>query len=106
MALSRGVQVGVAHPENSDFLHVPPAIAEENQVKMPSFLWYMAWSVGILIPTFILLTVDLFQIVVSSEGEEVRWPTTAEMEGTVRKGKTEPKPLYQTETTDEYLQFP
>ncbi len=32
------------------------AIAEENDVKMPSFIGYMLWSVGILIPLFILLT--------------------------------------------------
>ena len=32
------------------------AIAEERRVQMPSFFGYMAWSVGILIPTFLLLT--------------------------------------------------
>ena len=32
------------------------AIAEERRVRMPSFFGYMAWSVGILIPTFLLLT--------------------------------------------------
>lgn len=36
------------------------AIAEENKVKMPSFFGYMAWSVGILIPIFILLTFVFF----------------------------------------------
>ena len=36
------------------------AIAEENGVKMPSFFGYMAWSVAILIPTFILLTLFFF----------------------------------------------
>lgn len=30
------------------------SIAEENNIKMPSFFGYMAWSVGILIPTFIV----------------------------------------------------
>ena len=32
------------------------AIAEERGVRMPSFFGYMAWSVGILIPTFLILT--------------------------------------------------
>ncbi|MDR3038690.1 MAG: sodium:proton antiporter [Candidatus Adiutrix sp.] len=36
------------------------AIAEENGLKMPSFFGYMAWSVGILIPLFILLTFVFF----------------------------------------------
>jgi len=36
------------------------AIAEENSVKMPSFFGYMLWSVGILIPIFILLTFIFF----------------------------------------------
>ncbi len=31
------------------------AIAEENGVKMPSFFGFMAWSVGILIPVFIVV---------------------------------------------------
>ena len=37
------------------------SIAEENKVKMPSFFGYMAWSVGILIPTFIVLTLIFFR---------------------------------------------
>ncbi|MCP1660656.1 sodium:proton antiporter [Neisseria perflava] len=36
------------------------AIAEQRGVKMPSFFGYMAWSVGILIPLFILLTFIFF----------------------------------------------
>ncbi|MFM8387193.1 MAG: sodium:proton antiporter [Planctomycetia bacterium] len=36
------------------------AIAEENKVKMPSFFGYMAWSIGILIPIFILITFLFF----------------------------------------------
>lgn len=32
------------------------AIAEDRGVKMPSFFGYMAWSVGILVPLFVLLT--------------------------------------------------
>jgi Na+/H+ antiporter NhaD/arsenite permease-like protein len=36
------------------------AIAEENKVKMPSFFGYMLWSVGILIPLFLLVTVLFF----------------------------------------------
>ena len=37
------------------------AIAEENGVKMPSFFGYMAWSVAILIPTFIIVTLLFFR---------------------------------------------
>ena len=36
------------------------SISEDMGVKMPSFFGYMAWSVGILIPTFILLTFIFF----------------------------------------------
>jgi Na+/H+ antiporter NhaD/arsenite permease-like protein len=36
------------------------AIAEENGVKMPSFFGYMLWSMGILIPIFIVLTFVFF----------------------------------------------
>jgi Na+/H+ antiporter NhaD/arsenite permease-like protein len=36
------------------------AIAEENGVKMPSFFGYMLWSVGILIPIFLVLTFIFF----------------------------------------------
>ena len=36
------------------------AIAEENKVKMPSFFGYMLWSVGILIPLFIVVTFVFF----------------------------------------------
>jgi len=32
------------------------AIAEDQGVRMPSFFGYMAWSVGILVPLFLLLT--------------------------------------------------
>ncbi len=32
------------------------AIAEERGVKMPSFFGYMAWSCGILVPLFVLMT--------------------------------------------------
>ncbi len=36
------------------------SIAEENGIKMPSFFGYMAWSVGILIPLFIAITLIWF----------------------------------------------
>ena len=36
------------------------SIAEDTGVKMPSFFGYMAWSVGILIPCFILVTFLFF----------------------------------------------
>jgi Na+/H+ antiporter NhaD/arsenite permease-like protein len=37
------------------------AIAEENGVKMPSFFGYMAYSCGILIPIFIVVTLAFFR---------------------------------------------
>ncbi|MDR3155153.1 MAG: sodium:proton antiporter [Deltaproteobacteria bacterium] len=36
------------------------SIAEERGVKMPSFFGYMAWSVGILVPLFIVMTFVFF----------------------------------------------
>ena len=36
------------------------AICEENGVNMPSFFGYMAWSAGILIPLFIMITFVFF----------------------------------------------
>jgi Na+/H+ antiporter NhaD/arsenite permease-like protein len=36
------------------------SVAENMGVKMPSFFGYMAWSVGILIPIFILMTFIFF----------------------------------------------
>ena len=32
------------------------AIAEDRGVNMPSFFGYMLWSVGILVPLFVLMT--------------------------------------------------
>jgi Na+/H+ antiporter NhaD/arsenite permease-like protein len=37
------------------------AIAEENGVKMPSFFGYMAYSVGILLPIFIAVSLIFFR---------------------------------------------
>jgi Na+/H+ antiporter NhaD/arsenite permease-like protein len=37
------------------------AIAEESQVKMPSFFGYMAWSLAVLIPLFLLVTLLFFR---------------------------------------------
>jgi Na+/H+ antiporter NhaD/arsenite permease-like protein len=37
------------------------AICEENGVNMPSFFGYMAWSAGILIPLFLLVTMVFFR---------------------------------------------
>jgi len=36
------------------------SIAEENKIKMPSFFGYMGWSIGILIPIFIIVTFVFF----------------------------------------------
>ena len=37
------------------------ALAEENRVRMPSFFGYMAWSVGILVPLFLIVTLVFFR---------------------------------------------
>jgi len=37
------------------------AIAEDRGVKMPSFFGYMAWSVGILVPLFVIMTFIWFK---------------------------------------------
>jgi Na+/H+ antiporter NhaD/arsenite permease-like protein len=37
------------------------AIAEENNVKMPSFFGYMIYSIGILIPIFVVVTFVFFK---------------------------------------------
>jgi Na+/H+ antiporter NhaD/arsenite permease-like protein len=37
------------------------AIAEERGIRMPSFFGYMAWSCGVLIPLFILMTFIFFR---------------------------------------------
>jgi len=37
------------------------SICEENEVPMPSFLGYMAWSIAILIPLFLLATFVFFR---------------------------------------------
>ena len=37
------------------------AIAEETGVRMPSFFGYMAYSIGILIPIFVLVTALFFR---------------------------------------------
>jgi Na+/H+ antiporter NhaD/arsenite permease-like protein len=37
------------------------AIAEENKVRMPSFFGYMLWSIGILIPLFVVVTFLFFR---------------------------------------------
>jgi Na+/H+ antiporter NhaD/arsenite permease-like protein len=36
------------------------SIAEENDIAMPSFFGYMAWSCGILLPIFVLVTFVFF----------------------------------------------
>ena len=37
------------------------AVAEDRGVKMPSFFGYIAWSCGVLIPLFIVVTVIWFK---------------------------------------------
>jgi Na+/H+ antiporter NhaD/arsenite permease-like protein len=37
------------------------ALAEEGRVRMPSFFGYMAWSGGILVPLFVVVTLIFFR---------------------------------------------
>jgi Na+/H+ antiporter NhaD/arsenite permease-like protein len=37
------------------------SIAEDRGVKMPSFFGYMLWSVGILVPLFLVMTFVWFK---------------------------------------------
>ena len=32
------------------------AIAEDRNIRMPSFFGYMAWSIAVLIPLFVVMT--------------------------------------------------
>ena len=36
------------------------SISEENDIKMPSFFGYMAWSVVILVPIFVVVSLIFF----------------------------------------------
>jgi len=36
------------------------SIAEENDIKMPSFFGYMGWSIAILIPVYIITSIIFF----------------------------------------------
>ncbi len=36
------------------------AVVEESGIRMPSFFGYMAWSMAILVPLFVLLTFIFF----------------------------------------------
>lgn len=61
----RAVSVGAVFMGANTYIGNGPnfmvkAICEENDIKMPSFFGYMAWSCGILIPLFILITFVFF----------------------------------------------
>ena len=61
----RAVSVGAVFMGANSYIGNGPnfmvkAICEENEINMPSFFGYMAWSVGILVPLFILITFLFF----------------------------------------------
>jgi len=61
----RAVSVGAVFMGANSYIGNGPnfmvkAICEENEINMPSFFGYMAWSVGILIPLFILTSLLFF----------------------------------------------
>jgi Na+/H+ antiporter NhaD/arsenite permease-like protein len=61
----RAVSVGAVFMGANSYIGNGPnfmvkAICEENEINMPSFFGYMAWSVAILVPLFILITFVFF----------------------------------------------
>lgn len=64
-ALLKAISVGAVFMGANSYIGNAPnfmvkSVAEENKVKMPSFGGYMLYSIGILFPIFILLTVIYF----------------------------------------------
>lgn len=62
----RAVSVGAVFMGANTYIGNGPnfmvkAICEENDIKMPSFFGYMAWSMAILIPTFVFITIIFFR---------------------------------------------
>lgn len=61
----RAISVGAVFMGANSYIGNGPnfmvkAICEENEINMPSFFGYMAWSVSILIPLFIIITFIFF----------------------------------------------
>jgi Na+/H+ antiporter NhaD/arsenite permease-like protein len=61
----RAISVGAVFMGATSYIGNGPnfmvkAICEENEINMPSFFGYMAWSVAILVPLFILITFIFF----------------------------------------------
>ena len=61
----RAVSVGAVFMGANSYIGNGPnfmvkAICEENDINMPSFFGYMAWSVGILVPLFIIISLLFF----------------------------------------------
>jgi Na+/H+ antiporter NhaD/arsenite permease-like protein len=57
----KGISVGAVFFGANTYIGNAPnfmvrSIAEENHIQMPSFFGYMVWSVGILVPLFLLIT--------------------------------------------------
>ena len=61
----RAISVGAVFMGANSYIGNGPnfmvkAICEENEINMPSFFGYMAWSLAILVPLFILITFVFF----------------------------------------------
>jgi Na+/H+ antiporter NhaD/arsenite permease-like protein len=61
----RAISVGAVFMGANSYIGNGPnfmvkAICEENEINMPSFFGYMAWSMAILVPLFILITLIFF----------------------------------------------
>jgi Na+/H+ antiporter NhaD/arsenite permease-like protein len=61
----RAISVGAVFMGANSYIGNGPnfmvkAICEENEINMPSFFGYMAWSMTILVPLFILITLIFF----------------------------------------------
>ena len=52
--------ITATHEGRETFVDTVKAIAEDRGVRMPSFFGYMLWSVGILIPLFVVMTFMFF----------------------------------------------
>ncbi len=61
----RAISVGAVFMGANSYIGNGPnfmvkAICEENEIAMPSFFGYMAWSAGILVPLFVIITFVFF----------------------------------------------
>jgi Na+/H+ antiporter NhaD/arsenite permease-like protein len=59
--LLTGISIGAVFMGANTYIGNAPnfmvkAIAEQSGIRMPSFFGYMLWSIGILVPLFVIVT--------------------------------------------------